>query len=42
MIFVSPKIFGQSDVILRDMILAISGLSEVPKKSDISKYLIYN
>ena len=41
MISVSPKSFGQSDVVLRDLMLAMSGLLEVLTRSDMLKYLIY-
>ena len=41
MISVSPNSFGQLDVIMRDVMLALSGLLEVLKRSDLLKYLIY-
>ena len=42
MIYVSPKSFGRSDVVLRDVIISMSGLFEVLTRSDILKYMIYN
>ena len=39
--YVIPKIFGQSDVVLQDVMLSMSGLLEVVTKSDLLKYLIY-
>ena len=41
MISVNPNIFGQSDMVLRYVILAMSGLLEVLTRSDLLKYLIY-
>ena len=41
MISVSPKIFGQSDLVLQDVMIAMSGLLEVPTRSDMLKYLIH-
>ena len=43
MIYVFPKIgesFGQSDVVLRDVMIAMSGLLEVQTRSDLLKHLI--
>ena len=42
MISVSPKSFGQSDVVLQDVMLAMSGLLEVLTGTDLLKYLIYD
>ena len=41
MIYVFTKIFGQSDVVLRDLMLEMSGLLEVLTSSDLLKFLIY-
>ena len=41
MISVSPNIFGQSDVVLRGVMLVVSGILEVLTRSDMLKYLIY-
>ena len=41
MISVSPKSSGRSDVVLQDVMLAMSGLLEVLAGSDLLKYLIY-
>ena len=41
MVSVSPKSFGQSDVVLRDVMLEMSGLLVVLTRSDLLKYLIY-
>ena len=41
MISVIPKIFGKSDVVLRDFILAMIGILKVLTRSDMLKYLIY-
>ena len=41
MISVSPKIFDQLDVVLWDVMLAMSGILEVLTRSDLLKYLIY-
>ena len=41
MISVSPKSLSQSDVVLQDVMLAMSGLLEVLTSSDMLKYLIY-
>ena len=41
MIYVITKSFGQSDVVLQDVMIEISGLLEVLTRSDLLKYLIY-
>ena len=38
---VSPKSFGQSDVVIRDVMLAMSGILEFLTRSYLLKYLIY-
>ena len=41
MLFLSPKIFGQLDMILRDVRITIRGILEVLKMSNIFEFLIY-
>ena len=41
MIYVSPKGFDQSDMILLNVMLAMSGILEFLTRSDLLKYLIY-
>ena len=41
MISVIPKSFGQSDVVLRDVMLAMSGLLDFLTRSNLLKYLVY-
>ena len=38
--FVSPKSLGQSDMVLQDVIIAMSGLLEVLITSDLLEFLI--
>ena len=42
MISVIPKSFGHSDVVIQDVMLAMSGILEVLTRSGLLKYLIYN
>ena len=42
MFFLSPKIFGQSYMVLWDVRIMMSGILEVPKMSDMFKFLIKN
>ena len=41
LVSVSPKSFGQSDVFLRYVMLAMISILEVLTRSDMLKYLIY-
>ena len=41
MISVFPRSFGQSDVVLQDVMLAMIGILEVLTSSDMLNYLIY-
>ena len=39
--FLSPNIFGQSDMVLLDGMITMSGLWEVPTMIDMFDFLIY-
>ena len=41
MIYVRPKSFGQSDMVLRYVMIAMSGILGVLTRRDLLKYLIY-